>query len=797
LTNGLTIEDSKRLFGCLVDAAAEGLSSSSSGSNNSSNSSNSSSSRHRAGGRSAAAEALEADKGLIVLSQQLRLSPITLRRLTKPFISSSDTSTANIPEVHWADVGGMEDAKEHIRQLITLPLKHPKLFSNARLRSGCLLFGPPGTGKTLLAKAIATECDVNFISVKGPEVLNKYIGESEKNVRDIFAKARACQPCVLFFDEIDALLPRRGKASDSGGVLDRVVAQVLAEMDSLPPKVFVIGATNRIELLDGAALRAGRLQRLVYVGVQQDKGPLLHALTQQQIVLGAPAASLRALESSSSSSEAAAVLEQLKVDVHPGATGADCKALCSSAALMAIKEKIKFAKTLEYARLRSGCLLFGPPGTGKTLLAKAIATECDVNFISVKGPEVLNKYIGESEKNVRDIFAKARACQPCVLFFDEIDALLPRRGKASDSGGVLDRVVAQVLAEMDSLPPKVFVIGATNRIELLDGAALRAGRLQRLVYVGVQQDKGPLLHALTQQQIVLGAPAASLRALESSSSSSEAAAVLEQLKVDVHPGATGADCKALCSSAALMAIKEKIKFAKTLESALGLRPNVLQAAALGAWRCIDHEAEPLGCTYTVDLLLPGPAAAAAAGGAAAAAAAGAETPKAQLRLMSNTEVKGGGEVECLQVWLGCMYTSAEAAAADENEKEKKIEDLFWAVSTLPAAAAAAAAAGACSGGTLQLLLPAAPPEPPLQQQQQQQEACAARLNGHKAAAWATANSSPKSLLCMHLGPPPCFLFSVHVLYIHLKKALEELRPSVSAQDLRRYERLREQYAALT
>ncbi|KAF4641563.1 ATPase, AAA family protein [Toxoplasma gondii] len=263
------------------------------------------------------------------------------RRAVKAF--RSDTVDTTVPTVHWQDVGGIETAKQEIRDYISLPLERPELFDGLKTRGGILLFGPPGTGKTLLAKAVATECGVNFISVKGPELLNMYIGESEKNVRMVFQKARACKPSVLFFDELDALLPRRGRTSDSAGVLDRIVAQLLAEIDGLPSNVFVIGSTNRIELIDKAVLRAGRLDRCVYIGIEQNRIPLLETLTRHMTL--EETCQDPTDPSSCTGSICSArrrLLETVNNLLPPQFTGADCKSLCSIAGLLAAKEKINF-----------------------------------------------------------------------------------------------------------------------------------------------------------------------------------------------------------------------------------------------------------------------------------------------------------------------------------------------------------------------------------------------------------------------------------------------------------------------
>ncbi|KAL8453549.1 hypothetical protein Emag_001768 [Eimeria magna] len=388
---------------------------------------------------------------------------------------------------------------------------------------------------------------------------------------------------------------------------------------------------------------------------------------------------------------------------------------------------LQHPKLFTSARSRGGCLLFGPPGTGKTLLAKAIATECDVNFIAVKGPELLNKH-------------------------------LPRRGRASDSGGVLDRVVAQVLSEMDDLPPRVFPIGATNRIELLDGAALRAGRLDRRVYVGVQQDKAPLLRAQTGPLVVRRGAPHSLRSLASGQSESED--VIAGISRKVPPGATGADCRALCNTACLLATKERICFARSFER----------------WSLVDEDAPSLGCTYRVTIHRSG-------GGPL-------WEHQVTLTLMANQTLRD--KAEGLQVWRGCLDLTGEAS---ETRATPPISTL-WVVSVLPTADATRC----LDAVTLELMLP--PKTPQKRSPEKAPEACRALLNQHRAAVWITGApchvkgslGPPLQELHAYQGPPPCFAFAVHVLERHFIEALKELRPSVSAEDLRKYELLRDQYA---
>ncbi|MGH0160970.1 UNVERIFIED_CONTAM: hypothetical protein FKN15_057770 [Acipenser sinensis] len=409
--------------------------------------------------------------GISVLSEDFTSS---LDQLQKAH--SQTIGAPKIPSVKWQDVGGLLQVKKEILDTIQLPLEHPELLSLGLRRSGLLLYGPPGTGKTLLAKAVATECSMTFLSVKGPELINMYVGQSEENVREVFAKARSAAPCIIFFDELDSLAPNRGRSGDSGGVMDRVVSQLLAELDGLHSKgeVFVIGATNRPDLLDQALLRPGRFDKLLYVGISEDKESqlqILKAITRKFKV--------------DSSVSLPDVIERCP----PQLSGADIYALCSDAMMSAIKRKIR---------------------------------------------------------RIDEVFAKARSAAPCIIFFDELDSLAPNRGRNGDSGGVMDRVVSQLLAELDGLHSKgeVFVIGATNRPDLLDQALLRPGRFDKLLYVGISEDKESqlqILKAITRKFKV--------------DSSVSLPDVIERCP----PQLSGADIYALCSDAMMSAIKRKIR----------------------------------------------------------------------------------------------------------------------------------------------------------------------------------------------------------------------------------------------
>ncbi|AAL62959.1 AAA family ATPase, possible cell division control protein cdc48 [Pyrobaculum aerophilum str. IM2] len=487
-----------------------------------------------------------------VLSQPLTFQVVQTKPSNTVLIITEDTqiqifekpvSGVKIPHVTWEDIGDLEDAKQKIRELVELPLRHPELFKHLGIEppKGILLIGPPGTGKTLLAKAVANEANAYFVAINGPEIMSKYYGESEARLREIFEEAKKNAPAIIFIDEIDAIAPKREEVT--GEVEKRVVAQLLTLMDGLQERgqVIVIGATNRPDAVDPALRRPGRFDREIWINPPDFKGRYEILLIHTRNMPLAPDVDLRKL-----------------AEMTHGFSGADLAALAREAAMSALRraiqsglidlnqpsippevfEKIKVTMTdftsalreivpsalreihIEVPRVRwedvgglenvkqelreavewplkypdkfkkfglrppKGILLFGPPGTGKTLLAKAVATESGANFIAVRGPEIFSKWVGESEKMVREIFRKARMAAPAVVFIDEIDALATARGLGGDSL-VTERVVAQLLAEMDGIKAleNVVVIAATNRPDLVDPALLRPGRFDRIIYV--------------------------------------------------------------------------------------------------------------------------------------------------------------------------------------------------------------------------------------------------------------------------------------------------------------------------
>ncbi|MDD1688412.1 MAG: CDC48 family AAA ATPase [Methanoregula sp.] len=463
-----------------------------------------------------------------------------------------------IKRFSYEDIGGLKDELQRLRETIELPLRHPELFQKLGIEppKGVLLYGPPGTGKTLIAKAVASESGAHFISIAGPEVISKYYGESEQRLREVFEEARENSPSIIFIDELDSIAPRREEVT--GEVERRVVAQLLTMMDGLEERgqVVVIGATNRVDAIDAALRRPGRFDREIEIGVPSEldrieilkihtRGmPLaedvkIEILSQQthgfvgaDLAALAREAAIRALRrylpdlDLDAEEVPAEVLDSLRVlasdfrsaqrDVGPSAMREvmlevshvkwdsvggleEAKTEVREAVEYPLTHRQKFEDLgIEPPR---GILLYGPPGTGKTLIAKAVASESGANFIPVRGPQLLSKWVGESERAVREVFKKARQVAPSIIFFDEIDALAPSRGTSSDSH-VIDNVLNQILTEMDGLEElkDVVVMGATNRPDIVDPALLRAGRFDRLVYIGEPtfEDRKKIIHIHTR-----------------------------------------------------------------------------------------------------------------------------------------------------------------------------------------------------------------------------------------------------------------------------------------------------------
>ena len=450
-----------------------------------------------------------------------------------------------VPEVTYEDIGGLDDEIQKVREMIELPLKHPEVFQQLGIDapSGVLLQGPPGTGKTLIAKAVANEANTSFTSIKGPEIMSKFYGESEKKLREIFEEAKENSPAIIFIDEIDSIAPKRDDGQ--GEVERRVVSQLLSLLDGLEPRenVIVIAATNRPNDIDEALRRPGRFDREIEIGVpgRDDRKEILQIHVRNMPL------------------DENVDLDHI-ADVTHGYVGADLEAICKEAAMTTLRRVLpgldleedeineeildklivnnddfrNGIRLVEPSAMREvlvktpkvswddlggledvknqlkemvewplnspesfkrmgidvprGILLYGLPGTGKTMLAKAVANESEANFISIKGPQVFSKWVGESEKAVRQIFSKARQVAPCVIFIDEIDSIAPSRGHSTDAGSS-DRVVNQLLTELDGIEAleDVVVIAATNRPDLIDPAVLRPGRLDRHVYIPVPE----------------------------------------------------------------------------------------------------------------------------------------------------------------------------------------------------------------------------------------------------------------------------------------------------------------------
>ncbi len=485
---------------------------------------------------------------LVVADHEPRAEAVLVAPATAIQVSEKPAAAARqLPKVSYEDIGGLKDQVRRVREMIELPLRHPEVFRKLGVDApkGVLLHGPPGTGKTLLAKAVANETQSNFFHVGGPEIMSKFHGQSEENLREIFEQARSQAPAIVFIDEVDAIAPKR---DDTPGETERrVVAQLLSALDGLEERgrVVVIAATNRPDAIDPALRRPGRFDREIEIGVPDRDGrlqilqvhtrgmPLADDVDLDNLAdrthgyVGADLASLAResameavrrilpeidLDSEEVPPEVLAKLEVSRTDLERAFTGLTPSAMREVAIetpnvhwsdvggleaprqelAEAVEWPLKYGSLYEHmqAQVPRGVLLHGPPGTGKTLLAKALATESGVNFISVKGPELLSKWVGESEKGVREVFRKARQNAPCIVFMDEVDALAPRRGGHFDSG-VTERVVGQFLTELDGLESLrgVVVIGATNRRDLLDDALLRPGRFDRLVEIPLPDEQ--------------------------------------------------------------------------------------------------------------------------------------------------------------------------------------------------------------------------------------------------------------------------------------------------------------------
>ncbi|MSV26216.1 MAG: AAA family ATPase [Nitrosarchaeum sp.] len=524
-----------------------------------------------------------------------KISPkniVKIDRTTNLVISTTPTGIRKT-RVTFEEVGGLRNEIKSMREIVELPLKHPELFVRLGVEphSGILLYGPPGCGKTLIAKVLASESEAHMFSISGPEIMNKYYGETESKLREIFKEAKDNSPSIIFIDEIDAIAPKREEAY--GDVEKRVVAQLLSLMDGLNDRgnVIVLGATNRPESIDPALRRPGRFDREFEISVPNEEGRLeiliihtrgmplasdvdlkdmvseLHGYTGADIKSLCREAALKAIRrylpeiDLETEKIPASLLESMEIklidfydamhDVIPTTMREfyverpkvwwedvggleDIKKSLSDNLIVAMKEPAKFTKM--GIKPPKGALIYGPPGCGKTLIARALATETGANMILVKGPEILSKWIGESEKAIREIFRKAKTSSPCVVIFDELDSLA--KYKTGD-GGVGETVLSQILTEIeDGASSRVVVIGITNRPDILDNSLLRTGRLDLVLYVAPPDDKSRLeiIKILTRKM-----PLAS-------------DVKLEELSVATN-NYTGADLASLCREAAVQAMR--------------------------------------------------------------------------------------------------------------------------------------------------------------------------------------------------------------------------------------------------
>ena len=522
--------------------------------------------------------------------------------------------------ITYEDIGGLEDEIQRVREMVELPMKHPQIFNKLGIEppQGVLLHGPPGTGKTLLAKAVANETSASFFSIAGPEIISKYYGESEQQLREIFEDAKDESPSIVFIDELDSIAPKREDVT--GEVERRVVAQLLTMMDGLDSRgqVIVIGATNRVDSVDPALRRPGRFDREIEIGVPDETGrkeilqihsrgmPLSDDVDLDHLAdetHGFVGADIESLSKEAAMKALRRYLPEIDLDeeevppslidrmivkkddfrgalneVEPSAmrevlvelpkiTWDDVGGLDQPK--QQIKEAVEWplSSPEKFDRMGveapKGVLLYGPPGTGKTLMAKAVANETNANFISVRGPQLLSKWVGESEKAIRQTFRKARQVSPTVIFFDELDSLAPSRGQEAGTN-VSERVVNQLLTELDGLEEmgEVMVIAATNRPDMIDPALIRSGRFDRLVMVGSPDQAGreKILQIHTENTPL--APDVSLKEI-----------------AEITDGYVGSDLESICREAAIEALRdddgaeevEMSHFRKAIES---VRPTI-------------------------------------------------------------------------------------------------------------------------------------------------------------------------------------------------------------------------------
>ena len=512
-------------------------------------------------------------------------------------LSEPTPEKKGISIVAYEDVGGLREEMQRIREMVELPLRHPELFQRLGIEPprGVFLYGPPGCGKTLLAKALANESDANFYVISGPEIISKFYGESEARLREIFQKAQETAPSIVFIDELDAIAPKREEVT--GEVERRVVAQLLSLMDGMGARgnIIVIGATNRPNAIDPALRRPGRFDREIEIGVPDKAGrheilqihtrnmplaqdvdikrlgEITHGYTGADVSALCREAAMKALRryvpeiNLEEGTIPPSILEKMVVNMDdfmnayrevtptamrevyvevPTIHWNDVGGLenVKGELVEAVEWPIKRPEVFKRMGIRppKGILLHGPPGCGKTLVARAVATESEANFISIKGPEIFSKWVGESEKAIREIFRKGRTAAPAIIFFDEIDAIVPRRGMGYADSGAAERVISQLLTELDGIETfeNVVVIAATNRPDMLDPAVLRPGRFDRLIYVPAPDQK-------TLEQI--------FKIYTASMPLDKTVNIQDLTRMTL--GYSGADVEAVCREAALNALR--------------------------------------------------------------------------------------------------------------------------------------------------------------------------------------------------------------------------------------------------
>jgi transitional endoplasmic reticulum ATPase len=515
-------------------------------------------------------------------------------------LSEPTPEKKGISMITYEDIGGLHEEIQRIREMVELPLRHPELFQRLGIEPprGVFLYGPPGCGKTLLAKAVANESDANFYVISGPEIMSKFYGESEARLREIFQKAQETAPSIVFIDEMDAIAPKREEVT--GEVERRVVAQLLSLMDGMGTRgnIIVIGATNRPNAIDPALRRPGRFDREIEIGVPDKAGrneivqihtrnmplaedvdikrlsDITHGYTGADISSLSREAAMKALRrympeiNLEEERVPPEILDRMVVQeddflsayreitptamrevyvevpsVHWEEVGGLDK--IKNELVQSVEWPLKKPEVFKRMGIKPprGILLYGPPGCGKTLLARAVATESEANFISVKGPEIFSKWVGKSEKAIREVFRKARTAAPAIIFFDELDSIIPRRGAGYSDSGATERVISQLLTEMDGIESlqNVVVIAATNRPDILDPAVMRPGRFDRLIDV-----PAPDTRALMQ-----------IFKIHARDMPLSKDVVLQEI-AEKAKGYSGADVEALCREAAMTALRDSV-----------------------------------------------------------------------------------------------------------------------------------------------------------------------------------------------------------------------------------------------